>query len=394
MTEPRSPAAMRAAANENTMRMTTGRCGMVAAIAAILAVACGGDSATVPAGGEPGGDAGADVGGTEVGGADAGDDTGATDGAEQEVCYYPSPVGFARGLAFPDFSWNAVRADGTAVVFDLYDFYCNDEAWGQYDSLAFLIITDWCPNCPAYMEWVDALAAQMEEEGMLLFFLDVQNNSGGTAYTEGSNRHINQYTPNGSGLRAGDGDNQFRTDGVLMSGLVEYFPTSFVVRRSDMALIADQRDTSYYLPLVEIAMDPDADWSDPPAPEIVPAFPANCDESQEEPYEPNNQVDEAGVISEASTVEGGVCDSQPDFYQIDIEGAWRAELEFSHALGDLDMYVWDLEAQGPLQGDDGRPIGSDSTTDDESFEYEGRQTLFIYGFRGATAPYTLTITPL
>lgn len=366
----------------------------IAAVAALLVFACSDDSSGPNSEvADAGVDAalGGDTDGVEDATAEVG---GGTDAPEADPCYYPNPVGFARGVAFPDYSWNAVYADGTPVVFDLYDFYCNDEAWGQYSSVLFLVTTDWCPNCPAYIQWIDALIDQLEDNGMLVFYLDVQNTQGGTAYTSGANQHISNYAPNGSGIRAGDGDNLFQVDGVLNSGLVEYFPTSFVLRRSDMALIADQRDTSYYLPLVEIAMDPSADWSNPPAPEIVPEFPSNCEEEDEEEYEPNNIVDEAGAIEGAITVEGGVCDSQPDYYDIRIDGDWQATLEFTHSLGDLDMYIWDLEAQGPLQGEDGSPVGSDSTTDDEEFSYSGPATLFVYGFRGATAPYTLTITEL
>ncbi len=310
---------------------------------------------------------------------------------EPEPCFYPSNVGSGRGLAFPDFAWNAMYHDGTPVILDLYDFYCNDAEWGDYETMLFLITTDWCPNCPAYISWIDALSDQLEEAGMLIFFLDVQDNQGNTTYTPSSNEHVSNYTPNASGIRAGDGDN-VQPDGVMNSGLVEYFPTSFVIRRSDMSLIADQRDTSYYLPLVEIAQDPNADWSAPPQPGIVPEFPANCEEGDEESFEPNNTSDEAGTIVPGETVEGGVCDSQADYYNIDIEGAWTLNLEFTTGTGDLDVYVWDNEAQAPLQGDDGSAVGAESTTDDETFSYSGPATVMIYGFRGATAPYTLTVT--
>lgn len=310
---------------------------------------------------------------------------------EPEACYYPSELGFGRGLAFPDFAWNAMYHDGTPVILDLYDFHCNDELWGDYETMLFLITTDWCPNCPAYIEWIDALSDQLEEAGMLIFFLDVQDNQGRTTYTASSNEHVARYTPNGSGIRAGDGDNT-QPDGVMESGLVEYFPTSFVIRRSDMALIADQRDASYYLPLVEIAQEPNADWSAPPQPGIVPEIPSNCDESDEESFEPNNSSEVAGALPAGETVEGGVCDSQPDFYTIDIEGPWTLNLEFSTATGDLDVYVWDTEAQAALQGDGGSAIGGESTTDDETFSHAGPATIMVYGFRGATAPYSLTVT--
>jgi thiol-disulfide isomerase/thioredoxin len=310
---------------------------------------------------------------------------------EPEPCFYPSNVGFGHGLAFADFAWNAMYHDGTPVILDLYDFYCDDAEWGDYSSMLFLITTDWCPNCPAYIQWIDALSPQLEEAGMLIFYLDVQNNEGRTTYTPASNEHVGNYTPNESGIRAGDGDNT-QPDGVVNSGLVEYFPTSFVIRRSDMSLVADQRDTSYYLPLVEIAQDPDADWSSPPQPGIVPDLPTNCEEGDEEASEPNNSPEEAADLTPGEVSQGGVCDSQPDFYNIDIAGAWTVNLEFSTNLGDLDVYVWDNDAQAPAQGEDGSAIGAESTTDDETFSHSGPASIMIYGFRGATAPYSLTVT--
>ena len=310
---------------------------------------------------------------------------------EEEPCFYPANIGFGPDFAFQDFAWNAMYHDGTPVILDLYDFYCNDEAWGHYETMLFLITTDWCPNCPAYISWIDALSDQLEEAGMLIFYLDVQDSRGRTTYTPASNEHVGRYTPNGSGIRAGDGDNT-TPDGVLNSGLVEYFPTSFVIRRSDMSLIADQRNTSYYLPLVEIARDPDADWSAPPQPTIRPELPTNCGEEDEESFEPNNSVDEAGTLTPGETVDGGVCDSQPDFYNIDVDGPWTVNLEFSTATGDLDVYVWDVDRQAPLRGEDGSAVGAESTTDDETFSHEGPATIMVYGFRGATAPYSLTVT--
>lgn len=308
-------------------------------------------------------------------------------------CLYPERSGFARGLAFPEFSWEAELADGTPVTFDLNDFYCNDEEWGQYDTLLFLATADWCPNCPAYMQYIDALSDRLEAEGMLIFYLDMQTRTGATAYTPSSNEAISRHTPNGSGLRAGDGNNS-TPNGVINSGLVEFFPMSWVIRRSDMTFIADQRDTSYYLPLAEIAIDPTADWSEPPRPEILPVIDAKCGVEDEEEYEPNNRIEDASTIPEGTPIFGGVCDLQPDYYYIDIEGEWELMLEFTASVGDLDVYVWDVEAQRPLRGDGASAIGSATATDNESFAHAGPAYIYIAGYRGETTPYVLTVNAL
>ncbi len=310
-----------------------------------------------------------------------------------EACIYPGDTGFARNTVFPDLAWTAQWADGTEFEFDLYDFHCDDEAWGDYDSLLVLATADWCPNCPAYIGWIDALSDRLEEEGMLVMFLDLQDAQGGPSYTDIANPAMDRHTPNHSGIRAGDADST-TPNAVLMSDLIEYFPTAFVIRRDDMMLIADQRDTGYYLPLVEIAMDPTADWSAPPAPTITPDFETSCVDGDDEEFEPNNIPDDASTITPGVAIDGGVCDFQGDYYRIDIEGDWALNLEFSVSDGDLDVYVWDEELQRPARGDGPSAIGSATADDNESFEHAGPSLIYISGFRNATAPYTLTVTEL
>ncbi|MCB9519522.1 MAG: hypothetical protein H6698_02850 [Myxococcales bacterium] len=304
-------------------------------------------------------------------------------------CFYPGQVGFARGLTFPDYAWNAVLADGTPYDLDMYDIYCDDERYGQYDTIIFLISTVWCPNCPRYIAWIDALAPRLEEEGAMIIFLDVQDAQGGPSTTAIANPHFSAHSAHGVGIRAGDADNTVEPNGVLQSPLIEYFPTSFVVRRSDMKVIADQRDTDSYLPLVEIAMDPDADWSSPPAPTIIPEFPANCGEEDEESYEPNNDIPSAGQIGVGS-FDGGICGANNDFYYVDVEGEWTITIEFNGSEGDLDMALTDDQGQ-PLEVD-GEALISQGTTGTETLTYTGPAYAIVYGYNNATTTYTLSIT--
>ncbi len=67
------------------------------------------------------------------------------------------------------------------------------------------------------------------------------------------------------------------------------------------------------------------------------------------------------------------------------------ELEFSHALGDLDVYVWDQETDQAVIGPDGARLGSDSADDNETLEYDGPAMIRINGFNNASAPYVMTI---
>ena len=143
-----------------------------------------------------------------------------------------------------------------------------------------------------------------------------------------------------------------------------------------------------HLPYVEIAQDPQRDWSNPGPPTIRGTLPSNCEVGVDESFEPNNFPEEAGTVG-VGEVEGGVCEPRGDFYNIDVAGPWRLTLEFSHAIGDLDVVLF-RNGQAII-GSDGEPIGANSSNDNEVLEWDGPISVFIYGYDGATAPYTLKI---
>lgn len=334
-------------------------------------------------------------GGTDTGAeADAGGGSGAEADSgtpDEERCVYPTHRNrFAFGEVVPDMYWEpAFTADGTETVFDLYEFHCNPE-YDQYDTLVLLVSAGWCPNCPRMIQWVDALAERLEDEGALILYLEGQDTEGGPADSELSNEHFNQFTPNGSGIRVGDANNT-PADGVVEN--VQAFPSTYVIRRSDMTIIADSMMSDYILPFVEIAMDPDADWSNPPAPEIVPEFPSNCEDGDEEATEPNDEPATATPIAAGDSLSGGICNGTPDFYAIDIEGEWTLTVEIATAgeTADLDVGVID-PATGEIDpGPDGNGVGSFSTTTTETFTHTGPATVVVYGYNGSTSAYTITL---
>ena len=308
------------------------------------------------------------------------------------TCGYPMPEGWDIGQVVPIVRWeNVYRADGTQVTLDLEEFFCNDE-WDDYSSIHFIVTTGWCPNCPNYISYVDGLGAQIEAAGGLLVFLTTETANGEPATHTYAQEHTAPYTPNNTGLRAGDGEG-VPAMSIGSSPTIQFVPTSLIVRRSDMTVITDQRASEYNLPFVEIAGDPELDWSNPGAPSVRPDTPRNCEELDEEVHEPNNRIDDAKTIG-AEQISGGICDSNPDFFYIDIEGPWSVYLGFEHDTGDLDVYVWDTEAQRPAQDDLGEDIGGYSTDDDEYFEHSGPAYLYIVGYNRETAPYTLLVTDL
>lgn len=339
------------------------------------------DSGSTPDDGTPEGDTG---GGTPEGDA----------AIAPEACVYPVSSGrFEFGGVVPDMSWRAAYLGNELAEdgFDLYEFHCSD-AYDQYDILIFVVSTVWCPYCPGMMEYVDQLGARLEEEGALVVFTDVQNASGGPINTESAQDHISQYVTLSKGYRVGDADN-YEPNALGTQRIIQAFPTTLVVRRDDMTVIADSSRSNYYLPFVEIAMDPDADWSSPGAPTIVPELELACGPEDEEASEgDNNRPASAPLLAPGDEIDGGICDANPDYYKIDIAGEWSARLEFSHSDGDLDMYVWDVENDRPLADDSGSAIGSDSTSDVEEFTYSGPATLMIYGYRNASGVYNLTLS--
>ena len=82
-----------------------------------------------------------------------------------------------------------------------------------------------------------------------------------------------------------------------------------------------------------------------------------------------------------------MCGPAPDYYKINVEGAWTVTLEFIHDIGDLDLYIWDFEANAPDE-----ETGSASITDDEMIQGQGPATIMVYGYQFASTTYTLTLT--
>ena len=76
------------------------------------------------------------------------------------------------------------------------------------------VSTEWCQYCPAFWTHLDALSPMLEELGAQIVFSEVESNTGGSIGTQRANDHMNPYTPNGSGIRFGDGDNIYEPDGL------------------------------------------------------------------------------------------------------------------------------------------------------------------------------------
>ncbi len=302
----------------------------------------------------------------------------------QEPCEYPSnaPSVVTYEAVMPNFSWEGVyRGDGSQVDFSMEEFHCSPE-YEKYNSLVFMISTAWCVYCPDYIRYLDSIAESLEEKGMLIVYSEVQNDDFSPSFHTDAQAHINGLVGEGRpGLRLGDAQTNPMVEGLSRNELVPGFPSAYVVRREDMIVSASQHVSNSTLPFEGIADDPTGDWT-----MFEPPFTQNCDDTQEESFEPNDTPDTAGLLELDKPIEGGICSPAPDYYRIEEEGWWQLDLEFIHSVGDLDVQVWDNETGEAI-------FASASETDNETLIWEGPATILVVGFNFASSTYTMTLSP-
>ena len=300
-------------------------------------------------------------------------------------CEYPAAGrDITYGSAVPRFRWaTALDADRNPVDFDLERFHC-DPAWARYNVAAFVVGAGWCGACEEYDRQAGAISRDFAAAGGLFVLVTVEDASYVPADSETSYRIVAHTFGDGPGLRVGDADTQPEPMSIQSSSIVQSYPAAFVVRRSDMQVIADQNRDAFTLDFLQIARDEAGGGPGPdPGGDCV-----------EEPGEPNDTAASAVRLSPGGEIAGGICNGRPDFYAIEVAGRWRVELEFRHADGDLDLYLWDTARGDVAVGADGRPLGSVSADDDEAYEGRGPATLQIVGYQGARAPYRIRLREL
>ncbi len=306
-------------------------------------------------------------------------------------CVYPAwsdAVGV--GEVMPPFAWSrAIDGRNQLNGFSALEIFC-DPSWADVDTVFFVVVPEWIPWLWQYVAYVDELSDQIENFGGRVVFVGAQTENGGLIGLGATQRMLADATPKGSGIRVAEADSVGSVR-LIDTGAVRHLPAAFAVRRSDMRIIASQSLRSVnHLPYVEIAIDSQRDWSEPEEPVVVASLPSNCADGGDEVYEPNDSPDEAARIG-LGEFEGGVCEQRGDFYYIDVDGPWRLTLEFSHAVGDLDVVLF--EDGQPVVKACGELLGATSSDDNEQLDWGGPTTLLVYGYESATAPYTLRVEP-
>ena len=304
------------------------------------------------------------------------------------------------GEVAPPIGWTeAYRGDGTKQHFSFENFFCGEE-YADKSILIFIISAGWCQPCSRFAQsYLNPRAPNLTENlGVEIVYLEAQDTMGEPADNRFAYRHLRDLIDDGPGWRVGDlntvirqGEEMVEVPNYMqMQPAITGFPTVWVIRKSDMRIIADRSiammNRPGELPFELIAMDPLADWRVPPP----PPFNNLCEEGDEEEVEEetNDTIRDATFI-EAGMHSGGICNIYPDFYTFTPDGAWRFTLEFDGGQGDLDVVLWDKRNDTAVIGEDGNPVGSFSTGNVETLTGEGRSFIQVFGYNGASAPYTI-----
>lgn len=310
---------------------------------------------------------------------------GAGGGGDGGPCTYPPAGNLSLGGVMPNLEWpDAYDESGQSVGFSLEDFHCDPE-YDRYNIVAFVISAGWCGACPQYLDSLAPQLAAIEQAGGKVVFVEAEDRSYNPVDSREANGYFNRHINNGPAFRVGGGSSTPQR-AISQSGFIRSFPSAFAVRRSDMRVIAELRSTPGGFNLPAIAREPDRDWGAGTG-QNTP----RCGANDEEPSEPNNTAATAGALRAGDSFDGGICDQSMDFYEVNHAGNWQLDLAFSHAEGDIDVYVWDPATNRALQ-QNGQNVGSDSGDDNESFTHQGNAIIGVLGYRGATARYRLTLT--
>tara|TARA_R110002020_G_scaffold268819_3_gene484090 strand:- start:32202 stop:32900 length:699 start_codon:yes stop_codon:yes gene_type:complete len=168
---------------------------------------------------------------------------------EPEPCQYPGSSGsLLYNEIFPELSWlNAYNSEGDKVELHFLDQYCGSGIdIAHYDSIILAIGAGWCPYCPAYMLYIDAMAEELRENNVLIIYAELQTDTGVSAPSDYAHDYVNNLGIT-SGFRVGDADTWPIMNFLTNSSDIVAYPTAFVIRTRDMRIIANQRDSNYYL---------------------------------------------------------------------------------------------------------------------------------------------------
>lgn len=294
-------------------------------------------------------------------------------------CNYPEASGqLGVGQVFPAFRWSGVRTDvGESVDFDMREFFCGAPQYEAYDSIVLVVGAGWCSACPSYIQGVNAISSRLLDEGALILYLEVETADFEPATSAEAATYIDGLIMDGPGLRMGDADNTMPN---AVRPLVTQMPSAYFIRRRDMRIVADQRESIYVIDFPALAMDPEQTWTPTP-----PPFVGNCTMADEEPGEPNDEIATADPIMDGQEIMGGICARGSDFFFVDQTGPWRFDLYSTLFDGNLDLRLWDTSGS--------RIGGSTQRSNHDWIDYDQPAYVEVFGADGASNTYRVTLGP-
>jgi hypothetical protein len=297
-------------------------------------------------------------------GCGGGSDADAGPPVDAAPCVYPEASGrLGVGETIPPFRWNGVRTEiGETTDFDLRDFHCSSR-YDAYDSVVLVVGAGWCSACPAYIRGVDAMSSRLLDEGAMILYLEVETADFEPATSVDAAAFVDGLIMDGPGLRMGDADNTIPS---AVRPLVSQMPSAYFIRRRDMRIVADQKDSIYVIDFPGLAADPEQTWTPTP-----PPFEARCTAADEEPGEPNDTREDASPIAWEEEIAGGLCAEGSDFYFVDRTGPWRFSLYSTVFDGNLDLRLYDRAGS--------RIGGSTQASNHDWVDYDEPAYVEVYG---------------
>lgn len=146
-------------------------------------------------------------------------------------------------------------------------------------------------------------------------------------------------------------------------------------------LILDNRDFMPQSPLRYLKLTAPADEVQIHANPSNPFQPGSgAPTCQPDAYEPNES---RSYRLGRGSIQGRLCDRDLDYFYVDIQGPWTAVMDFQHSVGDLELWAYDAN---------GRPTQQSKTpSNQERVSGNGPGYVLVYGYEGATGPYTLNL---
>jgi len=199
------------------------------------------------------------------------------------TCEYPAyDTVLGQGKVFPPLAWPAYLPNGQPIFFKLADVFC-DADWDWVDTIHFVFSAGWCVPCSNYAMQLSQEAGALRREGMMVVTVEIDTTSPGVpADANFAIDHLTELAHKAgvdqpAGIAAGDLDTHIwdeatqsyvRSKNFLRrSNFIGFYPTRSIVRKRDMRMIVDGSANGpwagYAFPLLDIARDPEADWSKP-----------------------------------------------------------------------------------------------------------------------------------